>query len=104
MNLYLSNKILRDLLSLSTYSKNIKLAERGYNADHAYIDQIGVIMAFSSITKMPVGVDVFYGSMKDITTVRDFIERFPKKDIGFIFDRGFSSYAVSYTHLRAHET
>ena len=67
---------LRDSLS-----KNIKLAERGYNADHAYIDQIGVIMAFSSITKLPVGVDVFYGSMKDITTVRDFIERFPKKDI-----------------------
>ena len=28
------------------------------------------------------------------TTVRDFIERFPKKDIGFIFDRGFSSYGL----------
>ena len=51
-------------------------------------------MAFSSITKLPVGVDVFYGSMEDITTVRDFIERFPKKDIGFIFDRGFSSYGL----------
>ncbi len=86
--------LLYDLTSVFTYSKNIKLAERGYNADHAYIDQIGVIMAFSSITKLPVGVDVFYGSMKDITTVRDFIERFPKKDIGFIFDRGFSSYGL----------
>jgi len=32
--------------------------------------------------------------MKDITTVRDFIERFPKKDICFIFDRGFSSYGL----------
>ena len=31
--------------------------------------------------------------MKD-TTVRDFIERFPKKDSGFIFDRGFSSYGL----------
>lgn len=51
-------------------------------------------MAFSSITKLPVGVDVFYGSMKDITTIRDFIARFPKKDIGFIFDRGFSSYGL----------
>lgn len=86
--------LLYDLTSVFTYSKNIKLAERGYNSDHEYIDQIGVIMAFSSITKLPVGVDVFYGSMKDITTVRDFIERFPKKDIGFIFDRGFSSYGL----------
>ncbi len=86
--------LLYDLTSVFTHSKNIKLAERGYNADHEYIDQIGVIMAFSSITKLPVGIDVFYGSMKDITTVRDFIARFPKKDIGFIFDRGFSSYGL----------
>ncbi len=86
--------LLYDLTSVFTHSKNIKLAERGYNADHEYIDQIGVIMAFLSITKLPVGKDVFYGSMKDITTVRDFIARFPKKDIGFIFDRGFSSYGL----------
>jgi transposase len=32
--------------------------------------------------------------MRDITTIRDFIARFPKKDIGFIFDRGFSSYGL----------
>ena len=86
--------LLYDLTSVITYSKNIKLAEKGYNADHEYLDQIGVIMAFSSITKLPVGVDVFYGSMRDITTIRDFIERFPKKDFGFIFDRGFSSYKL----------
>ena len=52
--------LLYDLTSVFTYSKHIKLAERGYNADHTYTNQIGVIMAFSSITKLPVGVDVFY--------------------------------------------
>ena len=86
--------LLYDLTAIFSHSKNLKLAERGYNADHEYIDQIGVIMAFSSITKLPVGVDVFYGSMRDITTVRDFIARFPRRDIGFIFDRGFSSYGL----------
>lgn len=86
--------LLYDLTSVFTYSKNIKLAEKGYNPDHEYIDQIGVIMAFSSITKLPVGIDVFCGSIRDITTIRDFIERFPKKDFGFVFDRGFSSYEL----------
>ena len=86
--------LLYDLTSVFTYSKNLKLAEKGYNPDHEYIDQIGVIMAFSSITNLPCGMDVFYGSMKDITTIRDFIERFPKNDFGFIFDRGFSSYKL----------
>ena len=43
---------------------------------------------------MPVGVEVFYGSLKDITTFKDFMERLPKKDLGFIFDRGFSSFAL----------
>lgn len=92
----LANKedlLLYDLTSIFTYSKNIKLAEKGYNADHEYNDQIGVIMAFSSATKLPVGMDVFYGSIKDITTLEDFIARLPKRDIGLILDRGFSSYA-----------
>ena len=38
--------LLYDLTSVFTYSKNLKLAERGYNADHAYINQIGVISFF----------------------------------------------------------
>jgi len=86
--------LLYDLTAVFTHSRNIKLAERGYNHDHEYINQICVIMAFSSITKLPVGVDVFYGSMKDVTTIRDFSERFQNKEIGFIFDRNFSSYKL----------
>ncbi len=86
--------LLYDLTAVFTQSQNIRLAERGYNADHAYLDQIGVILAFSCSTKVPVGVEVFYGSLKDITTFKDFIERLPKKDLGFIFDRGFSSFAL----------
>ncbi len=52
-------------------------------------------MAFSSSDSIPVGMDVFYGSVRDIATIRDFLERLPEtKGIGFIFDRGFSSYKL----------
>jgi len=84
--------LLYDLTAISTYSQSIKLAEKGYNADHEYIDQIGVVMAFSTGDKLPVGVEVYYGSIKDISTIRDFLDRYPQRKIGFIFDRGFSSY------------
>jgi hypothetical protein len=87
--------LLYDLTTIFTYSQSVKLAEKGYNPDHQYVDQIGVTMAFSRKEGVPVGADVFYGSIKDITTIRDFLERLPesaKKNVGFILDRGFTSY------------
>ena len=51
-------------------------------------------MAFLTITHLPVAVDVFYGSIRDVKTIRQFIKRFSRKDLGFIFDRGFSSYKL----------
>jgi hypothetical protein len=78
-----------DLTSVLSYSKNLKLAEKGYNAN-----QINIIMAFSTTPHLPIAVDVFYGSIRDVKTIRHFIERFSCKDLGFIFDRGFSSYKL----------
>ena len=89
-----SDFLLYDLSAVSTYSQNCKLAEIGYNAHHEYIDQIGVVMAFSSQNKLPIGIEVYFGSIKDITTISDFLDRYPNRNIGFIFDRGFSSYKL----------
>ena len=90
--------LLYDLTTIFAYSGSIKLAEKGYNPDHRYIDQIGVVMAFSCKDALPVGADVFYGSVKDISTIRDFLERLPdearEKGVGFILDRGFTSYEL----------
>ena len=86
--------VLYDLTAVFTYSENIKTAEKGRNSDHIYLNQIGVVLAFSTRTGLPVGVEVFPGSMRDITTIKEFRRRFPKKDLGYIFDRGFSSYAL----------
>lgn len=84
--------LLYDLSAVFTYSKNLNLAEKSYNAHHEYLDQIGIVMAFSTSNTEPVGIEVFFGSIKDITTFYDFKERYPQSNIGFIFDRGFTSY------------
>ncbi len=90
--------LLYDLTTTFAYSGSIKLAEKGYNPDRRYVDQIGVVMAFSCRDALPVGADVFYGSVKDIATIRDFLERLPdaarREGVGFILDRGFTSYGL----------
>jgi transposase len=85
--------VLYDLTAIFTYSENIKLAEKGYNAHREFLEQLGVIMAFSKSENLPIGIEVFHGSMRDIKTIRDFVNRLPARDFGFIFDRGFSYYA-----------
>ncbi len=77
-----------DMTAVMSYSRNLILAEKGYNPDFAKERQITVIIAFSVKTWVPVAVDVFFGSIKDIKSFRYFIERFKGQDIGFIVDRG----------------
>ena len=72
-----------DMTSIISYSRNLKLAEKGYNPDHEYENQVTVIMAFSVKSWIPVAVDVFYGSIKDIESLGYFIDRFRDQDIGF---------------------
>jgi len=57
-----------------------------------YYDQIGVVMAFSSSDSIPWDGCVLW-FRKGHRHNTDFLERLPEtKGIGFIFDRGFSSY------------
>ncbi len=83
-----------DMTSILTYSKNLKLAEKGYNPDHEQENQITSIIAFSVKSWIPVAVDVFYGSVKDIKSLKYFIDRFRDRDIGFIMDRGLFSESI----------
>ncbi len=97
--------LLYDLTSVFTHSKNIRMAEKGYNNERKYCDQLGVVIAFSVEDMLPTGIEVYWGSMKDITTIKDFLERFGnrkrnrsrkgkgkgKRSMGFILDRGFWS-------------
>jgi len=81
-----------DLTSVLSYSKKLTLAERGYNVEGELTNQVKVAMAFSTVTWLPVAVDVFYGSIKEVKVLKYFVDRFPVNDIGFVMDRGFSSY------------
>jgi len=92
-----TNLLLYDLTTIFTHSQSLKFAEKGYNPNHQYQNQIGVIMAFNCKDHLPVVMDVFYGSMKDISTIRDFVQRLPEaqnRSLGFILDRGFSLYEL----------
>ena len=51
-------------------------------------------MAFSVKSWVPVAVDVFYGSVKDIKSLGYFIDRFHDRDMGFIMDRGLFSESI----------
>ena len=51
-------------------------------------------MAFSVKSWVPVAVDVFYGSGKDIKSLGYFIDRFNEHEIGFIMDRGLFSETI----------
>lgn len=83
--------LLYDLTTVFSHSQQISLAEKGYNAQQKYLDQIGVVLAFSQTQELPAGVEVYWGSMKDISTIDDFLARLPAREMGFILDRGFWS-------------
>jgi transposase len=83
-----------DLTSILSYSKKLKLAERGYNPNWEQTGQIKIALAFSTHTYLPTAIDVFYGSMKEIKILKYFLNRYPNKDIGFIMDRGFTDYEL----------
>ena len=84
-----------DLTAIHSITQNLKIIEKGYNANNENLPQIGISLAFSSKNSIPVAIDLSYGSMKDIKTIRNFIDRLPKrKKFGFIFDMGFSSYKL----------
>ncbi|RLG35396.1 DNA polymerase/3'-5' exonuclease PolX, partial [Methanosarcinales archaeon] len=79
--------LLYDLTTVFTHSRNIRMAEKGYNNERKYCNQLGVVIAFSVEDMLPAGIEVYWGSMKDITTIKDFLERFRKRSMGFILDR-----------------
>ena len=81
-----------DLTSILSQSKRLLLAEKGYNPDWETTGQIKIALAFSATTYLPVAIDVFYGSLKEVKILKYFKEHYKRSDLGFIMDRGFNSY------------
>lgn len=82
-----------DLSSIFSRSVNLNLAERGYNKEHLFVDQVNFALLFSQEQKNPVMLKSMPGSIRDVKSLRHLMEEFPLKNCIVIMDRGFYSKA-----------
>lgn len=80
-----------DLSSIFSRSVNLRLAEKGYNKDHRYLDQINFALLFSQERRTPVMLKPMPGSIRDVKTLREVIEEFQLRNCVIVLDRGFYS-------------
>ena len=80
-----------DLSSIFSRSVNLNLAEKGYNKEHLFLDQINFALLFSQEQKTPVMLKSMPGSIRDVKSLRSVMEEFPLKNCIVILDRGFFS-------------
>lgn len=80
-----------DLSSIFSRSANLNLAEKGYNKEHLFLDQINFALLFSQEQKTPVMLKSMPGSIRDVKSLRNLMEEFPLKQCILILDRGFFS-------------
>jgi transposase len=81
-----------DVSSISTYSRNIDIAEWGYNRDHDSLPQMNLGMYYGVTSHMPVYYDIYSGSIPDKTYL-EFMMASAKglgiQDVCFVMDCGF---------------
>jgi transposase len=85
-----------DLSSIFSQSANLNLAEKGYNKDHLFLNQINFALLFSQQQKTPVMLKSMPGSIRDVKSLSTLMEEFPLKDCILIMDRGFFSKTNIY--------
>ena len=66
--------MLFDLSSIVSHSENLKLAEKGYNAEHLYLRQINFALIFSSEHNVPVMIKAIPGSIRDIKSFKHIVK------------------------------
>jgi len=81
-----------DVSSISTYSRNIDIAEWGYNRDHDNLPQVNLGMYYGVTSHMPVYYDIYSGSIPDKTYL-EFMMGSAKnlgiQNVCFVMDCGF---------------
>ena len=86
--------LLFDITSISTYGKDNRYAERGYNRDHENLEQVNLSLLSSCFSGLPLWYSVMPGSMSD-RIVLDYVLEMLKKlgipSFTFVGDRGFYS-------------
>lgn len=94
--LHARNKTLcYDITSVSTYAKDMAMAEFGYNRDHEkWLRQINLAMLTDKESHIPLAFRVVNGSLGDVQTLKDTIRdlaMYGATPYGMVMDRGFWS-------------
>lgn len=90
-----SRVLLYDMSSIFSHSENLRLAEKGHNADHLYLKQINFVLFFSQDNKIPVMIKSLPGSVRDIKSLKTVLNEFNLISCIIILDRGFASYVLA---------
>jgi hypothetical protein len=80
-----------DLSSIFSRSVNLNLAERGYNKEHRFLNQINFALLFSQKNKTPLMLKSMPGSIRDVKSLCSVMAEFPFADCTIILDRGCES-------------
>ena len=82
-------KLVYDTSAIFSYSKELNLAELGYNRDELLLSKVNILLAFSKAKKQPCYIRLVPGSVMDVKTLRVFIEEIRDKRAFLVMDKGF---------------
>jgi hypothetical protein len=81
-----------DVTSISTYAKDIDIAEWGYNRDNENMPQINLGMFYGAQSHLPVYYNMYSGSIADkchLAAMMTGTKKLGLTNTRFVFDRGF---------------
>ena len=85
-----SRKLAFDLSSIFSRSENINMVAKGHNADHIYLPQVNMALAFDLDQYRPVFLKPLEGSVRDVKSLRNALGLI-HFDAILVLDTGFSS-------------
>ena len=85
-----SRKLAFDLSSIFSRSENINMVAKGHNADHIYLPQVNMALAFDLDQYRPVFLKPLEGSIRDVKSLRNVLDEIHFNGI-LVLDTGFSS-------------
>lgn len=89
-----SKQLVFDLSCIFSRSENLKLAEKGHNADHIYLRQINFALFFSLDKRIPVMLRPLPGSVKEFKSIKLLLDEWKFGSAILVADRGLASYAL----------
>jgi hypothetical protein len=88
--------LIYDITSISTYARDLELAEWGYNRDCESLPQVNLALVSDSRRSRPLWYRPLPGSIPDVSTLKltgEILNDLGLKDFSFSLDRGFYSHA-----------